>query len=127
MATVFKFQRQGYNMAQETLAEQEYVEHPRIAEEALEARTYQQVIAASAADEDTLVVLPTGLGKTAVGILLAAHRLEERPGSKILMLAPTRPLVEQHRDAFERALEVETGVYQVMTGDTRPAKRAEQW
>lgn len=113
-------------MAQESLGE-EHVEHPRIVEEALEARTYQQVIAASAAEENTLVVLPTGLGKTAVGILLAAHRLEEDPDRNVLMLAPTRPLVEQHRDAFERALKVDTDIFEVLTGDTRPAKREEVW
>ncbi len=114
-------------MAQETLAEQGFVEHPRIVEEALESRTYQEVIAASAADENTLCVLPTGLGKTAVAILLAAHRLEENGGGKVLMLAPTRPLVEQHKSSFERALKVETDIFEVLTGDTRPEKRAEVW
>lgn len=114
-------------MGQESLDDSSYIDHPRIKEETLESRTYQEVISAQAAQENTLVVLPTGLGKTAVGILLAAHRLEEHPGSRILMLAPTRPLVEQHRDSFKRALEVETGVYEVLTGDTRPEKRKEIW
>lgn len=113
-------------MGQQAL-DADYVEHPRIRDETLEARTYQEVIAAQAVEENTLVVLPTGLGKTAVAVLLAAHRLEEHPGSKILMLAPTRPLVEQHRDTFEKMLEVDTGVYEVMTGDTRPAKREDLW
>lgn len=114
-------------MPQETLAEPQHIEHPRIVEGSLESRTYQEVIAASALDENTLVVLPTGLGKTAVGILVAAHRLEERPDSNILMLAPTKPLAEQHREEFRRCLDVDTDIFQVMTGDTRPEKRAEQW
>lgn len=105
----------------------EHIEHPRLADEALESRTYQEVIAVSAAEEDTLCVLPTGLGKTAVAIILAAQRLEQDPGSKVLVLAPTRPLVEQHRSSFERALDVGTGIFEVMTGDTRPAKREELW
>ncbi|MDY6769586.1 MAG: DEAD/DEAH box helicase, partial [Candidatus Nanohaloarchaea archaeon] len=114
-------------MPQETLQEQSFVDHPRVVDGSLESRTYQEVIAASALEENSIVVLPTGLGKTAVGILVAAHRLQERPNSKILMLAPTKPLAEQHRDEFERCLEVDTGVFEVLTGETRPEKRAEVW
>ncbi len=114
-------------MPQETLQEQSHVDHPRIVDGSLEARTYQEVIAASAIDENTIVVLPTGLGKTAVAMLVAAHRLDEEPNSKILMLAPTKPLAEQHRDEFERCVEVDTDVFEVLTGETRPAKRAELW
>ncbi len=114
-------------MGQQSVDGSSYIDHPRIKDEALESRTYQEVISAQAAQENTLVVLPTGLGKTAVGILLAAHRLEKQPGSTILMLAPTRPLVEQHRDSFRRALKVETDIYEVLTGDTRPEKREEVW
>ncbi|MDY6769987.1 MAG: DEAD/DEAH box helicase [Candidatus Nanohaloarchaea archaeon] len=114
-------------MAQETLQEQSHVQHPRIVDGSLEARTYQEVIAASAIEENTIVVLPTGLGKTAVAMLVAAHRLDEAPNSKILMLAPTKPLAEQHRDEFERCVEVDTDVFEVLTGETRPAKRAELW
>ncbi|MDY6773977.1 MAG: DEAD/DEAH box helicase family protein, partial [Candidatus Nanohaloarchaea archaeon] len=113
-------------MPQETLQEQ-YVEHPRIVEGSLEARTYQEVIAAEALEQNTIVVLPTGLGKTAVGILVAAERLEQSPSSKVLMLAPTKPLAEQHRDEFERCLEVDTDVFEVLTGETRPEKREEVW
>jgi Fanconi anemia group M protein len=105
----------------------EYVEHPKIIEESLESRTYQEVIAAKAKEENTLCVLPTGLGKTAVAILLAAHRLEGRPASKILMLAPTRPLTEQHSKSFERSLKTETDIFEVLTGKTRPEKREEEW
>ncbi|MDY6769099.1 MAG: hypothetical protein SVW02_03275, partial [Candidatus Nanohaloarchaea archaeon] len=71
-------------MPQETLQEDSFIDHPRIVDGSLEARTYQEVIAASAVEENTIVVLPTGLGKTAVGMLVAAHRLEEHPNSKIL-------------------------------------------
>lgn len=115
-------------MGQQSISDETtYIDHPRIREEALESRTYQEVIAASATQQNSLAVLPTGLGKTAIGILLAAHRLEERPGSKILMLAPTRPLVEQHKESFQEFLKVDTDVYQVLTGDTRPEKRETQW
>lgn len=104
-----------------------YISHPKLRDEQLEERTYQQVIAASSQKENTICVLPTGLGKTAVGILTAAHRLVESPASKILMLAPTKPLTDQHRKRFEEVLDTETDIFQVMTGDTRPAKREELW
>ncbi|MDY6771176.1 MAG: DEAD/DEAH box helicase [Candidatus Nanohaloarchaea archaeon] len=105
----------------------DYIEHPNLKDETLESRTYQELIAASAADENTLCVLPTGLGKTAVAIILAAKRLEDHPGSNILVLAPTRPLTEQHRDSFQRALDNGTDIFEVLTGDTRPEKREEVW
>ncbi len=105
----------------------DFIQHPKIKEKTLHSRAYQEVIAARAKEENTLCVLPTGLGKTAVAILLSAHILQEDPGSKILVLAPTRPLVEQHKKSFEEKLETETGIFQVMTGKTRPKKRAEAW
>ncbi len=104
-----------------------FIQHPKIKEKTLYSRAYQEVIAAEAKEENTLCVLPTGLGKTAVAILLSAHVLQEDPGSKILVLAPTRPLVEQHRKSFSEKLKTETDIFQVMTGKTRPKKRTEAW
>src|SRR5207302_5033080 len=66
----------------------------------IEAREYQRAIAKSALAANTLVVLPTGLGKTIVALLVAADRLTGYPQSKILILAPTRPLVLQHAQFF---------------------------
>jgi Fanconi anemia group M protein len=54
-------------------------------------------------EEDLLVVLPTGLGKTIIAALLAAEALRRSDG-KVLVLAPTRPLVQQHADSFGRWL-----------------------
>jgi Fanconi anemia group M protein len=54
-------------------------------------------------DEDLLVVLPTGLGKTIIAALIAAEVLR-RSDRKVLVLAPTRPLVQQHADSFARWL-----------------------
>ena len=101
----------------------EYIQHPLLKDDALESRTYQEVIAASSSEENTLVVLPTGLGKTAVGILLAANRLQNFPDSKILMMAPTKPLVEQHKESFQRALDFQEENFSVITGKTKPIDR----
>ena len=80
----------------------EYINHPFIAESRLEKRTYQFSIAMRALDGNTLVVIPTGLGKTAIALIVAASRLYST-GGKVLMLAPTKPLVEQHLRYFSIA------------------------
>lgn len=86
-------------------------------------RLYQQTIVASALKQNTLVVLPTGLGKTGVALMMAIKRLKDYSESKVLILAPTRPLVHQHLETFEKHADVANMV--VMTGQIAPAKRAE--
>ncbi len=67
-------------------------------------RLYQELISATATKKNTLCILPTGLGKTYVALLVAAYRLEKFPESKVLMVAPTRPLVNQHMKTFKKYL-----------------------
>ena len=62
----------------------------------LENRLYQETIAANAVGRNTLVVLPTGLGKTAIALRVIAEHLLRFPERSVLFLAPTRPLVVQH-------------------------------
>ncbi|HIJ12098.1 TPA: DEAD/DEAH box helicase [Candidatus Woesearchaeota archaeon] len=90
-------------------------------------RLYQQTILGTAASKNTLVVLPTGLGKTALAFLLAAQRLHTYPQSKILMLAPTKPLCEQHVETFRKHLDIDDEKIVLFTGSVKPAKRAELW
>src|SRR3989338_8328676 len=90
-------------------------------------RLYQQTILGTAANFNTLVVLPTGLGKTALAFLLAAHRLHHYPNSKMLMLAPTKPLCEQHVDTFKQHLDIPEEKIVLFTGNVSPEKRAELW
>ncbi len=72
------------------------VEHPRIRPGALDDRLYQERIVATAVAHNTLVVLPTGLGKTAIALRVIAEYLLRYPTRSVLFLAPTRPLVVQH-------------------------------
>lgn len=90
-------------------------------------RLYQQTILGTAASKNTLVVLPTGLGKTALALLLTAQRLHHYPQSKILMLAPTKPLCEQHVETFRKHLDLPPEQITLFTGSVRPEKRAELW
>src|SRR3989344_1795491 len=89
----------------------------------LKPREYQQKIFETAKDNNTLVVLPTGLGKTLISILLAVERKNKYPLSKILMLAPTRPLVEQHFATFKKNLPELFADLQLFTGSIPASKR----
>jgi Fanconi anemia group M protein len=84
----------------------------------IEAREYQRAIAKSALTANTLVVLPTGLGKTIVALLVAADRLSAYPESKILILAPTKPLVLQHAQFFKEHFQNPEARLTVLTGET---------
>jgi len=103
-----------------------YVERPLVAEGLLERRDYQLRLAETAAADHALVCLPTGLGKTAVSLLVTAERLAEAGGTSLL-LAPTKPLVQQHAAFYREALEVPDDEVVVFTGDVRPDDRADLW
>ena len=106
--------------------ETEYIEGPLLVDGLLEKRRYQLRLAETAGSEHTLVCLPTGLGKTAVSLLVTAHRLAERGGMSVL-LAPTKPLVQQHAAFYREALSIDDEEIVVFTGDVRPDDRAELW
>ncbi|WP_459193493.1 DEAD/DEAH box helicase [Halosimplex sp. J119] len=93
----------------------------------LEDRSYQRQLADAALETHTLVCLPTGLGKTTVSLLVTAGRLAGDVVNKSLLLAPTKPLVQQHADFYREALEVHDDEIVVYTGDTRPDDRADLW
>ncbi|MFW9939275.1 MAG: DEAD/DEAH box helicase, partial [Candidatus Thorarchaeota archaeon] len=69
--------------------------------EKIEERDYQVEIAKKCILKNSLVVIPTGLGKTVIGVYVAAKTLDYfKSESKIIILAPTRPLINQHYDSF---------------------------
>lgn len=98
------------------------VEHPKIRPGTLEDRRYQADIAKVAVRQNTLVVLPTGLGKTAIALRAMAEVLERRPTASILFLAPTRPLVLQHARSVEATVVGPAPL--ALTGAITPERRA---
>ena len=90
-------------------------------------RLYQETILASSVNKNTLVVLPTGMGKTNVFLMLAAQRLKQYPNSKILFIGPTKPLIDQYLDVFEKYFEIEKEEMAIFTGMVKPEKRGELW
>ncbi len=98
------------------------VEHPRVRPGALEDRLYQRSIADAALEHNTLVVLPTGLGKTAIALLVMAEFLRREPTRSVLLMAPTRPLVVQHARSVAASLFAPEPL--TLTGAIPPDRRA---
>jgi len=101
--------------------------NPLVRREALEERDYQFRIAEEAVKRNTLVVLPTALGKTIIAALVASHFLYRYSDHKVLVMAPTRPLVLQHRNTFLRLLKLRLEDVQVLTGKYSPNFRLRAW
>lgn len=101
----------------------EYYNGPYLKKDKVFYRHYQNNIVNCCKNKNSLVVLPTGLGKTIIGILLIANSLTHYPKSKIIILAPTRPLVAQHRSSCEKFLDVSVEKIVLFTGKTPPEKR----
>jgi Fanconi anemia group M protein len=93
----------------------------------LAPRLYQERIFSSAAQQNTIAILPTGMGKTVIAMLLAVHRLKKFPDSKVLFLSPTKPLCEQHVRTFQQHLGLSKDKFVVLTGATAPAERKLAW
>ena len=90
-----------------------------------EPRLYQETILHSCKKGNTLVVLPTGLGKTKIGILATINRLNKYPNSKTLFLTPTKPLANQIFKEFQECTDVKE--ISLFTGTVPPKKRKELW
>jgi len=70
----------------------------------LPLRSYQQTIVQSALFKNTLVVLPTGLGKTFIAAVVMYNFYRWYPKGKIVFMAPTRPLVSQQIHASQKIM-----------------------
>lgn len=101
----------------------QFVSHPWLNENLIEKRSYQENVVRTALRGNTLCVLPTGLGKTSIAALVAAEMLSKDSSKKILFMAPTRPLVNQHKRNFERFLKMGLRLNAV-TGEKKPEERA---
>ena len=90
-------------------------------------REYQQKIFEKCIDKNCLVVLPTGLGKTLIALMLAVERMKKFPGEKVVFLAPTKPLVEQHLKFFKEHLSELFAEMDLFTGEVNSKERKKLW
>ena len=79
----------------------EYIEKKYIQKNSVEKRDYQINLANQAMNENCIIVLPTGLGKTTIALHVIAEYLQQ-DSVRILFLAPTRVLVNQHFDFLKK-------------------------
>ena len=97
-----------------------------IKQDSINERLYQRRIADVASTVSTLVVLPTGLGKTVIALLVIDSVLRSSP-SKVLFMAPTKPLVEQHHAFLCERLTLDPNLISLMTGEMSPEHRPDLW
>jgi ERCC4-related helicase len=101
-----------------------HINHPLIKPNTVELRLYQEILVSRIIEKgNTLVVAPTALGKTIVALMLTAHKLKENPNSKILFLAPTKPLTTQHENSFKKFLNIDENKIVSITGTQNPKQR----
>jgi len=97
------------------------ISHNFLKRDDLEDRTYQSNISKACLEQSTLVILPTGMGKTVVALRIIIERLEI---GKILLMAPTKPLAQQHFDFFNNFLKADVSLF---TGAISPSERKPLW
>jgi Fanconi anemia group M protein len=102
------------------------MKHPLIKPDTVEQRLYQLNLAGKALEGSSLVVLPTGLGKTIIALFVIASRLQ-RFGGKALILSPTKPLVDQHAAFFKKVMTLPEEKILAFTGSIAPAERERLW
>ena len=102
----------------------DYLKHKLIKPNSIELRDYQTNLSNDAKNENSLVVLPTGLGKTTIALQIMAHVLSQNKGG-VLFLAPTRVLVNQHYDFLKENLLLDD--IGIVTGEDLINKRKKSW
>lgn len=110
-----------------SVLKEEFISHPLIKKDLIARRAYQENIFINCLNRNCLVVIPTGLGKTIIALMLTVQRLSEEPASKVIFLAPTKPLVNQHYKSFLELTEIPQESLKSITGDTSPEKRKDSW
>ncbi len=103
---------------------QPMVSHPRL-KNGVEARAYQLDAAKECLSGSTLLVMPTGLGKTAVQWMAMAENLEGK--GKIVLVAPTTGLVAQQAKMAKTFIDIEEDKIITLTGQIRPNSREDMW
>ena len=87
----------------------------------LRPRPYQVEAYRKALRSNLLLILPTGLGKTLVSAMLAYTYVKQN--KKVIMISPTRPLVDQHFQTMTKLFEGQNIKIRSLTGHDPVDKR----
>ena len=101
-----------------------FLDKKYVQKDSIEKRDYQVNLADQAIRENCIVVLPTGLGKTAIALHVIAEYLSKGTGG-VLFVAPTRVLVNQHYEFLKNNLTLDD--VSLITGEDTIQKRTKLW
>ena len=90
-------------------------------------RDYQLEISETAIFANTLVSLPTGLGKTLIAAVVLYNYYRWFPTGKVIFLAPTLPLVDQQMKACYDIMGIPASDTANMTGKVAASERRLLW
>uniref|UniRef100_A0A8C9W7I0 FA complementation group M n=1 Tax=Scleropages formosus TaxID=113540 RepID=A0A8C9W7I0_SCLFO len=90
-------------------------------------REYQLKISGAALFHNTLVCLPTGLGKTFIASVVMYNFYRWYPSGRIVFMAPTKPLVAQQIEACFRVMGIPQDHMAELTGSTQARSRRDLW
>ncbi|KAI1112491.1 hypothetical protein F5Y14DRAFT_421848 [Nemania sp. NC0429] len=90
-------------------------------------RDYQFSIVKNGLFNNTLVALPTGLGKTFIAATVMLNYYRWMKTAKLIFVAPTKPLVSQQVEACFHIAGIPRSQTTLLTGEVSPALRAEEW
>ena len=96
-------------------------EHKNLRGASLEDRDYQSNISKACLKQSTMVILPTGMGKTVIALRVILERLNAGP---VLLMAPTKPLAQQHAEFLEEHISSRVNLF---TGAIPPLQREPLW
>ena len=90
-------------------------------------RKYQLHAISRALFSNTLVCYPTGLGKTLIAAVVMQNFFRWFPNSKVVFIAPTKPLVTQQMKACEKFMGLNDSAVMEITGRASGDNRKAGW
>ncbi|KAK0754002.1 hypothetical protein B0T18DRAFT_304610, partial [Schizothecium vesticola] len=90
-------------------------------------RDYQYTIVKNGLFKNTLVALPTGLGKTFIAATIILNYLRWTKDAQVVFVAPTKPLAEQQVQACLSVAGIPRSQATLLTGDTTASIREGEW
>jgi hypothetical protein len=93
----------------------------------MSVRAYQQSICKTALCHNTLVSIPTGMGKTLIAAVVMFNFHRWFPTGRLAFLAPTKPLIHQQIKAVRKTVGLPRSALAELTGALKPEERAKLW